>query len=228
MKVTDSLFTVTNITQLLCYYEDLGPPSGVFPSGFPTNTLHATSIVYLIMYLPTIILWTVQYKTWHSSLDNSVQSRVTYSLIGPNISLSTVLSRVLPIMWETQSFTLTFLHSKCKYIWLPLSLYKETQWLLIQVPLRDMALCCHMCSSQCPESISSATLGYGTMLPHEQFPIFWHSHATPHCHIPDLNPRKQHCHNLKCHIFVVSCHFFLPDFILTSVCHLTQVATSKI
>jgi hypothetical protein len=151
MKVTDSFFTVTNITQLLCYYEDLGPPSSVFPSGFPTNTLHATSIVYLIMYLPTIILWTVQYKTWHSSLYNSVQSPVTYSLIGPNISLSTVLSHVLPIMWETQSFTLTFLHSKCKYIWLP-SIIVQRDTMVVD---------------------SGATQGYGTVLSHGQFPMSW-------------------------------------------------------
>jgi len=42
-----------------------------------------------------------------------------------------------------------------------------------QVPLQAMAPCCHMSSSQCSDRTSSATPGYGTMLPHEQFPMFW-------------------------------------------------------
>jgi hypothetical protein len=41
-----------------------------------------------------------------------------------------------------------------------------------QVPLQDMALCCHMSSAQSSASTSSATLGYGTVLPQEQFPMF--------------------------------------------------------
>ena len=71
----------------------LGLPSGLFPSGFPTKTLHTplsspicpTYPAHLILldFITRTILGE-QYKSFSSSLCNLLHSPVTSSLLGPN------------------------------------------------------------------------------------------------------------------------------------------------
>ena len=83
-----------------------GLPSGLFPSGFSTKTLHtpplspirATCPTHLIR--PDFIIRTVfgeQYRSLSSSLCSFLQSLVTSSLLGPNILLSTLFSKTLSL-----------------------------------------------------------------------------------------------------------------------------------
>ena len=74
----------------------LGLPSSLFPSGFPTKTLHtplsspirATCPAHLIiLYFITRTILGEQYKSFSSSLCNLLHSPVTSSLPGPNILL---------------------------------------------------------------------------------------------------------------------------------------------
>jgi hypothetical protein len=75
-------------------------PSGLFPSGFPTNSLYAflvspfraTIPVYLIMIdLIIIIMFFEEYKLWRYSCS------FLQSLFGPNILLSTPFANTLSL-----------------------------------------------------------------------------------------------------------------------------------
>ena len=74
----------------------LGHPSGLFPSGFPTQTLykhlpsptHATCPAHIILLgLITRTILGEQYRSLSSSLWSFLHSPITLSLLGPNILL---------------------------------------------------------------------------------------------------------------------------------------------
>jgi len=91
---------------ILSSYLRLGLPSGLLPSGFPTNILY-TPLFYLMhatcptqLILPNLITQTIfgeEYRSFSSSLYSFLHSVVTSSLLGPNILLNTLFSNNLSL-----------------------------------------------------------------------------------------------------------------------------------
>jgi hypothetical protein len=84
----------------------LGLPSGLFPSSFPTNILHAflfsqiraTCLAHRILFdFTNLTILGEKYKLWSSSLCSFLQPPVTSSLFGPNILLNTLFSDTLSL-----------------------------------------------------------------------------------------------------------------------------------
>ena len=102
----------------------LGLPSGLFPSGFPTNTLYtpllspkrATRPAHLIIldFITQTILGQ-QYRSLSSSLCSFLHSPVTSSLLGPN--------------------TLLKLYSQTPSAYFPPSMYKTIDWIRVFIVL---------------------------------------------------------------------------------------------
>ena len=76
----------------------LGLPSGLFPSGFPTKTLHTPSPHPYAPHAQPISKLGEEYKPFSSSLCNLLHSLVTSSLLGPNIILNTMFSDTLSFL----------------------------------------------------------------------------------------------------------------------------------
>jgi hypothetical protein len=83
----------------------LGLPNGLFPTGFPTNTLctplsspiRATCPAHLILDFTTHTLLGKEYRSFNSSLCNFQHSPVTLTLLGPNTLLNTLFSNTLSL-----------------------------------------------------------------------------------------------------------------------------------
>src|SRR5215471_8060313 len=87
----------------------LGLPNGLFPAGFPTNTLctplsspiRATCSAHLIpLDLTTRTILGKEYRSFSSSLCNFLYSPVTSSLLGPNTLLNTLFSNTLSLCFS--------------------------------------------------------------------------------------------------------------------------------
>ena len=77
----------------------LGHPSGIFPSGFPTQTLYATILIcatclthLIVLNLITRIIFAEEYSSLRPSLCSFLHCRVTPSPSVSNILLSTLFS----------------------------------------------------------------------------------------------------------------------------------------
>jgi len=92
-----SLRSILILFSQLC----LGPPRGLFPSGFPTKMfyafsiypMHATCLIHLILIgFITLIIFGEAQKLWSFSLHSLLHPPATLSLLGTNILLSTMFS----------------------------------------------------------------------------------------------------------------------------------------
>ena len=113
----------------------LGLPSGVFPSGFPTKTLHAhllspmhaTCPHLILFYLITRLIPGKGYRSQSSSLCSLLYSPVTSSRLCPNIFLSTLISNTLILCSSLKLIYLLFTPIQnrqnyfCLLLWLSIS-----------------------------------------------------------------------------------------------------------
>jgi hypothetical protein len=103
----DSVHTIPSYLRsilILSNHIRLGLPSGLFPSGFPTNILYTLIFAPIratcppnpiFLYVIILIMFGEEYKLWSYSLCSFLQSPVTSSLFGPNILLSILFSNIL-------------------------------------------------------------------------------------------------------------------------------------
>src|SRR5215475_9915968 len=91
---------------ILSSHLHLGLPNGLFPSGFPTNTLctnlsfpiSATCPAHLIcLDFTTRTMLGKEYRSFSYSLCSFLHSPVTSSLLGPNTLLSTLFSKTISL-----------------------------------------------------------------------------------------------------------------------------------
>ena len=92
---------------ILSSHLNLGLPSGVFPSGFPTKTLYASLLSpiratcpahHIILDFITRKILAEEYRSLSYSLCNFFHSLHTKSSLGPNILLSTLFSDTLNLL----------------------------------------------------------------------------------------------------------------------------------
>ena len=83
--------------------------SGLFTSGFPTKLSMHFWANLVTLDLITRTKFSDFYKPWSSSLCTFLQSLATFSHLGPNTFLSTVLQKTLrlslPLIWQTNFHT---------------------------------------------------------------------------------------------------------------------------
>jgi hypothetical protein len=103
-QFTTSHLIYLRFTLILFSQLRLGLPSGIFHSDFPTKMLYAllafsmraTCLFHLtLLDLITLIIFGEAYKLWSSSLCSILYQSATFSLLGPNILLSTLFSNTL-------------------------------------------------------------------------------------------------------------------------------------